>query len=179
VVAFSANAMASVWTAALSAHLEDDQVAAVKAALRARDIDPLEDTEDAEAVMLDRAIDDDVLADFLDQLDAADAACDIYLPVDFEEVLEVGSHRLGSAHALILALEGLRDDLAIEEDEDEDEDDEDEDDEDEDDEDEDVFGEEDPQSIELKDEQIRDLWRLFFRGAQSAIARRFCLFVQK
>jgi hypothetical protein len=121
-------------------------------------------------------VDEDILADFFDQLDANEAACDIYMPGDFEEVIEVAEYRIGSAHALMLVLEEIRDDLF----------------EDEGDEDDEEFGDLDDsgpdQSYgggggdsvhELKDEHLRVLWKAMHKGARSCVREGTCLFVHR
>jgi hypothetical protein len=174
--------MASVEISALSNHLEEDEISALSKGLDEHGIPDLEGVEDAEALLLDSGLDDDILADFLDQLDASEAACDVYLPVEFEEVVEAGGYRFGSSHALLLALESLKDELAIDEDEEEgaaaagggdDEF------EDLDDESGSYAADDEPSAIELKDEQLRSLWKLFHKGARVSISRNLCLFVHR
>ena len=64
---------------------------------------------------LDRAkLMEDFFAGFLDQLNAVDddsAVCDFYLPVEFEEVVEVGDFKIGSAPSLLAALDDMRDEI--------------------------------------------------------------------
>jgi hypothetical protein len=167
--------MASVEIGPLANHLDDDEVKALQRGLSEHGLPELENVDDGESNVLDPDIDDDVLADFLDRLDANDAACDIYLPSEFEDVVEAAGKRVGSAHALMLALDGLKDDFFVEdEDDEEDEDYE----EVEDDEEGGHFVVDDePSDIELKDEQLRSLWKLLYKGAKTCVSKGSCLFI--
>ena len=102
--------MATLELGSLSEHLEVDQIKAVRKALAEVGAPPLPADDHADAIVLDREIDDDVLTDFFDRLDANDASAEVYLPIDFEDVLEVDGVRVGSLHALILVLESLKED---------------------------------------------------------------------
>lgn len=169
--------MATIELTTLSEHLDPDQIKAIKKALAEVGAGALTGDDHAEAAVLDRNIDGDVLTDFMDRLDANDAAADIYLPVDFEDVLEVDGLRIGSAHALDLILDSLKEDFFVEEDEDDDDDD----DTSSDDEDED--GEEaefeaDDEDDPVKDERLQHIWKLLSKGAKTATKRGLCLFVR-
>jgi hypothetical protein len=167
--------MASLEIGPLSNFLEDDEIAAIRRGLKEHGAPALdEDADDARVIEDD--LDDDLLADFRDQLEANEAGGDIYLPVEFEDPFDAAGYRLGSAHALLIALANLRDDMGID-DEDDDED-EDVDDEDDEDEDEDDAFEDDAGAIDLKDEHMRHLWRAFHRAATTAIARGVALVIQ-
>jgi len=96
------------------------------------------------------------LTEFLDRLEAHDAACEIYLPVEFEGRIEVGEMRVGSAAALLEALEEMKDELAIDEDEDEEE-------------------EEEVEFDDLLDAKLKHVWKLLYDGAQAAIDRHMAL----
>jgi hypothetical protein len=111
--------MASIEIGPLSHHLEDDEISAVEEVLAEAEIE-MDLDDEADSRLVEAKLDEDILADFMDQLDANDAACDIYLPGDFEEVFEVGEYRIGSAHALLIVLEEIRDEI-FEEEEDEEE----------------------------------------------------------
>ena len=175
--------MATIELGSLSEHLEADQIKALKRALAEAGAPPLGSDDHADAVTLDRDIDDDVLTDFFDRLDANDASADVYLPLDFEDVLDVDGVKVGSAHALALVLDSLKEDFFVEE-EDNDDEEEDEDesedfdyDEDDDDDGGSLFGDEDD-DVEVKDERLRHIWRLMQKGAKSAIRKNVCLFVR-
>jgi hypothetical protein len=171
--------MATLELGSLSEHLEIDQIKSVQRALAESGAPPLGADDHAETIVIDRDLDDDVLVDFFDRLDANEASADIYLPIDFEDILEVDGLRVGSAHALILVLESLKEDFFVEEEKDED-DEEDEDEESEDEEDEDgaeLFEAEDDE-VELKDERLRHIWRVIHKGAKTAVKKNLPLFVR-
>lgn len=171
--------MATVELGPLSEHLEADQVKALKRVLSEAGAPPLSADDHADLVVLDRDLDDDVLTDFFDRLDANDASADVYLPIDFEDVLDVDGVRVGSAHALVLVLDSLKEDFFVEEEEDEEDDEEEDEYEEDDDEDEaaDLFADED-EAVELKDERLRHIWRVMHKGAKTAVRKNVCLFVR-
>jgi hypothetical protein len=104
-------------------------------------------------------VEDDVLSEFLDRLEAHDAACEIYLPVEFDGRVEVGDLRVGSAVHLLEVLDEMKDELAIDEDEDEEEGD-------------DEEGHDEDALLEPK---LRHAWKLLFEGAQAAVDRHLPL----
>ncbi len=97
------------------------------------------------------------MQEFLDLLASHEAACDIYLPVSFAGQLAVGDLHVGSTSVLLRALDDLRGDLDIGEDEDD----------------------EDEQDLGLDETEmkLRSLWRLFQQGAEAAQERRLPLHV--
>ncbi len=170
--------MATLELGTLSEHLENDQVKAVQRALAESGAPGLAVDDHAEAIVLDRDLDDDVLVNFFDRLDANDASADIYLPIDFEEVLDVNGMRVGSAHSLILVLESLKEDFFVEEEEDEEEEEEEaEYEEDEDEEGGELFEAEDDEP-EVKDDRLRHIWRVIHKGAKTSVRKNLCLFVR-
>ena len=119
---------------------------------------------------------------------------DIYIPLDFEEVVKIGEFKIGSTHALQLVLDNLRDDFFVESDEDDDEEEEDlvgnefdvEDSEgDEDDaglddmatefSDGESYGHDDSSDIDAKDEQLRHIWKVVHRAAKESIEAKLAL----
>jgi hypothetical protein len=167
--------MASLELSPLADQLEDDEIKDIVAALREVGASPDLD-DNADSHVLDRGLDDDIFADFFDRLDANDIACDIYVPAEFEESFEVRGYKIGSAHALALFLDELKEDLFVEDDdaeEDEFAEDFDEFDEEEG----DVVGDDADDAIELKDQAFRHLWKLMHRGAKTAMTRGVCMFV--
>ena len=106
---------------------------------------------------LEEPLSDDQLTDFMDRLEAHDAACDIYLPVEFEITFSVGDHTVGSTYALLDALEELRAELDIDE--------------------EGESEEEEELDMEVIAEQLRATWRLFLRGANTGVDRLLPLHV--
>lgn len=168
--------MASIELGPLSHHLDDEEITTIEEAFEEADIE-LELDDDADSQLLEGKVDDDLLADFLDQLDANEAACDIYVPGDFEDILEVGDYRIGSAQTLMLVLEDLRDELFGDE---SDDDDEDYGDFDEDGPDHSFAGDGGGESIhELKDEHMRMLWKAMHKGARACLREGTCLFVHR
>ena len=169
--------MASIEVAALSHKLAKEDSAAVLAALEDADIE-LDLDEDADPRLVEGNLDDDLFAEFLDQLEANDAGCDIYVPADFEEIIECGDYKVGSAHALRSVLEEIRDDIFDGGDDEEEEDAEDGD-YDYDDDDGDFDGESAAESMELKDDAMRHLWNCMYKGARTSLKERLCLFVNR
>jgi hypothetical protein len=172
--------MASLELSPLSEHLDEDEVASLSTALTESGARRLELDDSGDPVLLDGNLDDDIFASFLDRLDANYASCDIYVPADFEDVVEVAGNRVGSAHALMLVLEGMKDEFFAEEDEEEEEEEEYEAYEDEDEEeaaDEEELAAEDDEEDQLKNEQMRHIWRVMYRGAKTCVSRGLCLFV--
>ena len=112
--------MASIEIGPLSQYLDDEELAVINRAFTEADIG-LDVDEEADLRLLEGKIDEDIFADFLDRLDAQGVGCDIYVPGDFEELIEAGGYTIGSAQALMLALDEMRDDLVSEESEEEEE----------------------------------------------------------
>jgi len=134
--------------------LSTQQINALKHELVELGVDDLnEGDDDAD---LDEALTEDQLTDFMDRLDAHDLACNIYLPVEFEGVVELGELSVGSAHSLLDALEELREELDIDEEEEEDEED---------------------MDLEVIEEQLRITWRVFLRAATTCVDRQVPLHV--
>lgn len=106
---------------------------------------------DEEAEM-EELVNDDTFAEFVDRLEANDLACDIYLPMEFDGVVEVGDHTVGSAVALAEVLEDLREELDIDEEGSDDD--------------------EEEMDIEMIEEQLRMVWRSFLKAANTAIERQ-------
>ena len=171
--------MATLELGSLSEHLEVDQIKAVKRALAEVGAPPLPADDHADVMVLDREIDDDVLTDFFDRLDANDASAEVYLPIDFEDVLDVDGVRVGSLHALVLVLDSLKEDFFVEEEADEEEEEEEEEAEfDDDDEDGSDLFEDDDDEVEVKDERLRHIWRVMHKGAKTGVRKNVCLFVR-
>jgi len=158
--------MADIEIGPLHDRLGEDEMAELTRALAKAGVGKLPRADDSGAAPIAKGIDDDVLAEFMDHLEANDIACEIYLPVEFDGRYEAADLRVGSVSVLIDVLEELKEDLAIENDDDADDEDEDEDDEDE---------EED--ALRLVEEQLRQVWKYFHDGAHSALDRGLPLFV--
>jgi Ran GTPase-activating protein (RanGAP) involved in mRNA processing and transport len=109
---------------------------------------PLNDENQTSQIIASR-LSEDAMTEFMDRLEAHDIAADFYLPIEFEGRLSVGDYRVASSQTLVDVLEEMKEELAVEED---DEYDDDEEDEDEDDEDEDEGT--------VIEAQLRNIWRL-------------------
>jgi len=172
--------MATVELGSLTQHLDDDEINQLVKVLKRHDIEVSQSARaDADTVVVAKDLDDDVVADFLDRLDAHEAAADIYLPAEFDGVVKAGNYKVGSAPVLVNILEEMKEELLAEDEEDEDDDDdygEDEDDDYEEEDDDD--DEEDSRSIRLKDEQMRGLWKLLYKAAADASSGGTVLFVK-
>jgi hypothetical protein len=152
--------MAEIVIAPLAERLAEEEIAELEKELP-RVGARLPDTDDGETQTLARRIDEDVLAEFWDRLDSYDAACDVYLPIEFEGRVEVNGMRIGSAPVLAEILDELRDEFgAVDEDED---------------------AEDEPLEDEYRDPmegQLRNLWGLVMEGAQAAVERKLALFLK-
>ena len=158
--------MADIEIAPLSDRMTEDEIAELARGLEHAGVERLPKAEDSASATVAHGIDDDVMAEFLDHLDASELACDVYLPIDFDSRVETTDLRVGSLVALIDVLDDLREDLSIEEEEkgeDEEKEPEDE--------------EEGGYEIALVEKQIRQLWHFFYDGAHAAIERHLPLFV--
>lgn len=169
--------MATVELGSLSAHLDDEEVQLIRKALRKHDV-TIEDG-DHDTVIVARDLDPDVVADFLDRLDAHEASADIYVPAEFDGVVKAAGYKVASAPQLVHVLEEMKEELLAEDDEEEDEeaddDDEDADDDVEDDEEDDY---ESAGSLKFKDDQLRSLWKVLFKAASEAADGGSVLFVK-
>jgi hypothetical protein len=172
--------MASIEIGPLSQYLDDEELSAITKAFEEADID-LDFDEEADLRLVEGDIDEDIFADFLDRLDAQGVGCDIYVPGDFEELIAAGGYTIGSAHALMLALDEMRDDLIAEEAEEAEEaaaDDEDFE-EFEEDEDEARFSGGATEAVHIQEGVLRHLWKTLYKGARSCARDSVCLFVER
>jgi hypothetical protein len=153
--------MAEIEIMPLDERLSEEEIVELAAAMEELGAPRLPRSNEDGAMTVTDNLDDDLLAEFVDLLEAHDMACDIYLPVEFEGCVEVSDVRVGSAHALIDVLDEMRDELFTDDDEDEEEDDDDEEDEE-----------------DLREGKLRHLWKLLYTGAQTAIDRHLPMHVQ-
>lgn len=118
------------------------------------------DLADEAETEFDEVLSEDQLTDFMDRLDAHDLGCDLYLPVDFEGQIEIGDQSIGSAHALLAALDEIREELGIDQDEDEE-------------------GEEEEEELDLDviEEQLRSTWRTFHKAASTCVEKQVPLHI--
>ena len=164
--------MASIEIGPLSQYLDDEELAVINRAFTEADIG-LDVDEEADLRLLEGKIDEDIFADFLDRLDAQGVGCDIYVPGDFEELIEAGGYTIGSAQALMLALDEMRDDLVSEESEEAEEAGE----EFDADEDESRFSGGSAEAVHIQESVLRHLWKTLYKGARTSARDKVCLFI--
>jgi hypothetical protein len=143
----------------------DDEIAELAAVMETADVGTLPPADESAGGTLEDGLDEDAVTEFMDRLEGNDIAADIYLPVEFEGRLEAADFRVASLQALADVLEGMAEEMDIEEEEDE---------EDEGDEEEDFASE-----IELLEDRLRHIWRIMFDAAQQAVENGLCLIVSK
>ncbi|MCC6749738.1 MAG: hypothetical protein IT371_18880 [Deltaproteobacteria bacterium] len=125
------------------------------AELGVNELPPCDDSLD-----LDEPLGETALADFMDRLEFHDVACHIYLPLEFDGRVSVGGQTIGSAHALAGALEDLREELNLgEEDGDEEEED------------------DDADELERVDQHLIYAWRAFAKAVNECLDRQIPLHV--
>jgi hypothetical protein len=168
--------MANIELGPLARFLDDGEIKDLLKALKKHGVTSLPDTDDAGGPVGDE-LDDDVWADFLDRLDAEDAAADLYVPIEFEGVVEVAGIRIGSSPTLLEVLEEIKDDLAADAEAEEEEDYDSDDDEDDDYEEEEEEEEEDD-DLRLKERQLRLCWKSLHAGATASVDRTLPLFLK-
>lgn len=109
----------------------------------------------ADEADFDSPIGDDQLTDFMDRLDAHDAACTIYLPIEFDVSFDLDGYSVGSVQTLLDALEEIGEELDI---------------------DSDGFGDEeesddeDEGALEVFEQQLVHAWRVFTQAANACSA---------
>lgn len=169
--------MASIELSPLTSQLDKTEIKALEHALAESGSSPLDIDEDADSQLLERDVDDDLLAELFDRLDINDAACDVYVPPDFEDSISVGDHTVGSAHALLLALQELGEELGAADDEDADYEEDEDYDEDDDDYDEDDDDADEEDAYALRDQELRRICKVLQNGAKLSIRRGVAMFV--
>jgi hypothetical protein len=153
--------MAEIVIGPLTDRLSDDEIAELARQMEKLGAPTLPHADDSAVAAVGDTFDDDVLSEFFDRLEVHDAAAEIYLPIEFDGTCEVADLRVASMPLLIDVLEEIKDELDVEEEEDEDEEAEDEDD-----------------DRRLLDVQLRQVWKLFYKGAQAAMERKMPLHVK-
>jgi hypothetical protein len=151
--------MSAIELAPLSDRLDEEDLKALRRLLEQAGA-KLPEMDDHTTQTFAKRLSEEAMTEFVDRLDAHDIAADIYLPLEFEGPLAVGDYRVASAHALQETLEEMKEELAIEDDDDFDED---EDDEDEDDE------ELDEGSV--IEAQMRNIWQLVSDACSESIEK--------
>ena len=152
--------MAEIEIGPLSNRLSEDEISELRGALERLGAPALPPTDESHARPVGD-VDDEVLTEFLDRLEAHDAACEVYLPVEFDGRVEVADLRVGSAVQLLEVLDEIKDDLAIEDDEDEE-----------------PSDEEDEDYSTVLTVQLRECWRAFYAGCNATLERHLPLHVK-
>jgi hypothetical protein len=173
--------MAIIELATLPDHLESDQIEAMMKAVAEVASEAVDLATDEDGRIIESNIDDDVFVDFRDRLEANDLDAELYVPVEFEDVVEVAGVRVGSTYALQLVLDSLREDFFVEDPGDG---------ETEMDDGEDDFerGEEEEAGsdglyegeegvTEMKDEQLRHVWRAMHTAAKESLDCNLSVFL--
>jgi hypothetical protein len=174
--------MAIIELATLPDHLDSEEVKTVLAALNEEASEAVDLATEEDGRTIDSNIDDDVFVDFRDRLEANDLDAEVYVPVEFDDVIEVGGRRVGSTYALQLVLDSLREDFFVE-DQDDDETEMDEADDDferggdEDSASDDGLYEGEDGGIEMKDEQLRHVWRIMHTAAKESLSCNLSVFL--
>ncbi len=152
--------MAEIEIGPLTDRLSEDEINELRGALERLGAPALPPTDESHARPVGD-VDDEVLTEFLDRLEAHDAACEVYLPVEFDGRVEVADLRVGSAMQLLEVLDEIKDDLAIADDEEEEE-----------------ADEEDDEYGEVLQTQLRECWRAFYAGCNATLERHLPLHVK-
>jgi hypothetical protein len=153
--------MADIEIMPLGDRLDDEEIAELAGALEKLGAPQLPKASEELATTVTEGLDDDVLSEFLDRLEAHDAACDIYLPIEFDGRVEIGKVRVGSAPALLDLLEEMRDEIFADEDEDDLEEDDDYD-----------------EDAEILEVQLRRVWKVLHDAVSMAVERRLPLHIE-
>lgn len=171
--------MATIELAHLSDHLDSEQISLATKAFQAEVDEAIDLNSDEDTQILDSSIDDDIFVDFRDRLEANDLDADIYVPIEFEETLTIGEVRFGSTYALQLVLESLREDFFVEDEDGDIEVDETDDDfeREAEEDDGDSYDGDDDAGTEMKDELLRSVWRMLYKGAEASIEANLPLFL--
>jgi hypothetical protein len=151
--------MAEIDIGPLTDRLTDEEIAELAAQLEKVGAPQLPHGDESHPAALADGVDDNALSEFMDRLEGHDTAADIYLPVEFDGILEVAELRIGSLPLLLEVLDELKDELDDEEEEAED----------------DESYDDDSKILAA---QLRITWKLFYTGATSAMDRHLPLHVK-
>jgi hypothetical protein len=154
--------MAEIEIAQLGDRLSEEEIVQLAGALEELGAPSLPKADESTAMTMGD-VDDDVLTEFLDRLDAHDVAAEIYLPVEFEGRVEVAGLRVASAVNLIDTLDEMKDELDVKDDDaDAAEDDDD---------------EEELDDADILEGQLRMCWKLFYASAHTAVDKHLPMHV--
>jgi len=174
--------MASIRLAPLIEIIEQEFINVIESSLAELGAPPLDEDNEAESILLDGEVDDDLFVELLDRLESAEAACDIYVPPNFEDPIQAGEYIVGSSLQLINVLEDISEDLfgetpAAEYEEDDEGDyefdslDEESDD--------DCLNDYENDVAELKGQQLLHIWTILHRGAKASVRNGISLIVER
>jgi len=155
--------MAEIEIGPLTDRFSDDEIAEIARKMEKSGAPSLPRTDESQAAYVADDLDDDALTEFMDRLDAHDLAADVYLPVEFDGVIEIANFRVASLPALIDVLDEVRDELDLADEEDDDDEDGDDDDED---------------DNDATTAELRVIWRHIYDGAVAATERKLPLHVK-
>jgi len=173
--------MATIEIAPLTDRLTDEEIDDLASALEKAQAPKLPKGDDGIRKVIGNGLDEDIVTEFMDRLEAHEIACEIYLPIEFEGRVEVGDFRAGSLVTLLETLAELKDDFNLETDDDEEADEEDEgegDGDDEGDEDEEEEDDDDDSVAALIERRLQVLWKVFHAGARRAMDRKIPLHIR-
>jgi hypothetical protein len=151
--------MAEIEIGPLTDRLTDDEIAELAAQLEKVGAPQLPRGDDTHQATFGDGIDDNALSEFMDRLEGHDIAADIYLPIEFDAIVEVADLRIGSLPLLLEVLDELKDELDDEEEEAEEDD-----------------AYDDDQRILAQ--QLRQAWKLFSTGGAAAMEKHLPLHVK-
>ncbi len=152
--------MAEIEIGPLTDRLSDEEITDLASEMEKLGAPPLPHADDTAAAAVGGGLEDSVLGEFFDLLEVHDVAAEIYLPVEFEGSVEVAHLRVASAPVLLEVLDEIKDELEIDEDDEAEEPDE---------------ADADRRLLEA---QLRQVWKLFYSGAQVAMERHLPLHVK-
>jgi hypothetical protein len=152
--------MAEIEIGPLTDRLSDDEIAELARQMEKLGAGQLPKGDSTEVGTVSDDLDADAVTEFYDRLDSHDVGAEIYLPLEFDGVLEVGGLRVASAPILLEALDEIKEELALDEDEEDEED------------------EDDETDRRLLEAELKTVWKVFFDGATSAMERKLPLHVK-
>jgi hypothetical protein len=155
--------MAEIELGRLSDRLTDDEYALFYRKLREHLGDPgfeLPPGDHSASGSVADGIDEELVTDFMDRLEASDLSVDHFVLAEFEGKLDCGDFTVGSLYTLVDVLEEMMDDLGIEDTDDEEEEEEE---------------EEDYGSRPIERKRLRALWKTIYDAAAEAIDSKLAL----
>ncbi len=156
--------MAEIEIGPLTDRFSDDEIADIARKMEKSGAPSLPRSDESQAANVADDLDGDALTEFMDRLDAHDLAADVYLPVEFDGVLEVANFRVASLPALLDVLDEVRDELDLAEEEDDAE--------------EEADDDDDDSTHDATTAELRVVWRHIYDGAVAAIDRKLPLHVK-